>query len=110
MEISKTRIAGHEIDVLFTGTYYYFWSSYCGVIATAKRDGEFKEGKAHFIITTGNQHCLGGSLTDCTVEAAVKRFITKAEQKYVPTDVTYESKQARLDLGTLDIKFIEYGN
>lgn len=37
MEINVTKIAGCEVSVLFTGSHYYFFSQYFGVIGIAER-------------------------------------------------------------------------
>ena len=107
MEIYKTKFRGSEVSVIFTGSHYYFHSSYYGVIAVAERDYTKDSGsKSHFSLSVGNHHTIGGSLSAGAVECLVKKFITKSEQKYITKEVTYFTEVADLANGSLSCEFI----
>lgn len=78
MIFSKTRIAGNETNVIFTGAQYLFITQFYGIVAIAERVEELKNGKTAFEVKIGNKYCEGGSLTDNVVFAAAKKFILKA--------------------------------
>lgn len=108
MEISKTKFRGSEVSVIFNGSHYYFINSYYGILAIAERDYKRDEGsKTHFTITTGNHYTTGGSLNPSAVEANVKRFINKSEQKYIAKTITYDSADADLANSSLTIGYIQ---
>ncbi len=113
MEISKTTLAGFEVNVIFTGSSYFFHNQFHGVIAIANRisgpDG-FDTNKQSFEIVVGSSSCLGSSLADCTVMAAVKRFVNKNENRYISVAVSYEVKKYDLSKGCLSVSFVECGS
>lgn len=90
MEFNKIKICGCDVTAVFTGPYYYFHNKFYGWIAFAERTQYRDEnGKVGFTIYVGGEHTQGGPLTDATVVAAVKRYITKEESQFVPAEVTY---------------------
>jgi len=100
MEISTITRHGYKIQVIFTGANYYFYSPYFGLIATAERD--YKKSvcnysqnyrEEHFTLKYGNDHCLGGSLTNCTIKAIAQNFITREENKFVPVTVKFDAAE-----------------
>lgn len=101
MEITRTTIKGHEVAVIFTGKSYIFHSSYYGIIATADRA---EDNEKQFTITTGNHHTTGGSrVNSCSIIAAVKRFVTKSENKFVPCKATFATQTKDLATAWLSI-------
>jgi hypothetical protein len=108
MEIYKTKFRGSEVSVIFNGSHYYFLNSYYGLLAIAERDYKRDAGSTtHFTITTGNHYTQGSHLCPSVVEANVKRFINKSEQKYIAKVVTYDSAEADLANGSLTIEYIQ---
>lgn len=101
MEISKIKIAGHPVDVLFTGSQYIFNSSFFGVICVANRTSY---DSPEFEIMAGNSHCLGGSLTDSAVFNAAKKFIMKSENRYITQDVKFTEKSEDLNEWSISIE------
>lgn len=101
MIFSKTRIAGNETTVIFTGTHYYFVTQFYGIVAVAERVKELKNGKTAFKVKTGNKYCEGGSLTDSVVFTAVKKFILKSENEYIPVAVDFSESRAPLHAWTM---------
>lgn len=101
MIFSKTRIAGNETNVIFTGAQYFFITQFYGIVAVAERVEELKNGKTAFEVKTGNKYCEGGSLTDNVVFAAAKKFILKSENEYIPVAVDFSESRAPLHAWTM---------
>ena len=98
MEVTKFTKAGHDIIVFFTGAKYYFFSPYYGVIAHAERDykksvrdWDRNYNEQHFSLVYGNDHCLGGRLTNSVILSVAKSFICKCENKFVPCTVIFDA-------------------
>lgn len=113
MEIYTTKFRGNEVNVIFTGSHYYFISSYYGVLAVAERDynatefGWDKEKKTAFKVTTGNHHVEGGSLGGSVVSSLVKGFIRKADQKHSPVKIEFTDEVADLANGVINMEYIQ---
>lgn len=101
MIFSKTRIAGNETNVIFTGAQYFFITQFYGIVAIAERVEELKNGKTAFEVKIGNKYCEGGSLTDKVVFAAAKKFILKSENEYIPVAVDFSESRAPLHAWTM---------
>lgn len=101
MEISKIKIAGHPVDVLFTGSQYIFNSGFFGVVCVANRTSY---DNPEFEIIAGNSQCLGGSLTESTAFAAAKKFITRSENRYIKQNVKYTEKSEDLNKWSINIE------
>jgi len=100
MEISSINPHGYKCSVIFVGSHYYFYSEYAGLFAIAERVNtreNIHTNKQDFILTVGNSHLLGGSLTPATCVAIAKRFIDKSENKYISRTVNYEVRKANLE-------------
>lgn len=94
MEISKIKIAGHPVDVLFTGSQYIFNSGFFGVVCVANRTSY---DNPEFEIMAGNSQCVGGSLSESAVFVAAKKFITRSENQYIKQSVKYTEKSEDLN-------------
>lgn len=91
MTFDKITCRGHEINVIFSGSHYYFHSHYCGVIAIAERKPYNFQDAQTFTIKAGNRHLLGGSLGSADAIASIcKRYINKAENQFIKVSVSYE--------------------
>lgn len=107
MEIFTTLINGATVNVIFTGSHYYFHNSFFGIIGVAKRLSDSSEmQRKRFELLTGNNH-TEGALTDCTIVSMMKRVINRAENKYVPCDVEYDIKSFR-GWVSMDINHVEH--
>lgn len=84
MEIKKIKIAGCESDVIFTGEKYIFYNDWYGIIGVATRKGfyAYSEDKHTFDIKAGTENTVGGSVNRSSIVTAMKRYITKSENKY----------------------------
>ena len=95
MIVSKIKIAGHEVNVIFTGMQYIFHNAYFGLLAVAERvDSRTEDGAARFVLSVDNHNTLGSSLNINTIIPAAKRYITKNENKYIHTVVEYDVRDA----------------
>ena len=94
MTIDKTSCRGYEINVIFTGSHYYFHSHYCGIIAIAERKPYNFQDAQTFILKAGNRHLLGGSLGSVSAIATLcKKYINKAENQFIKVSVSYEVEE-----------------
>lgn len=98
MEVSRIKIAGNEVSVIFTGMQYIFHNPYFGLLAVAERVDSREEETggqvARFILSVDNYRTRGGSLNIKTIIPAAKRYITKNENKYIHTIVEYDVRDA----------------
>lgn len=98
MEVSRIKIAGHEISVIFTGTQYIFHNAYFGLLAVAERVySRTEETGVHverFVLGVENYRTCGASLNINTIIPAAKRYINKSENKYISTVVEYDVRDA----------------
>ena len=98
MEVSKIKIAGHEVSVIFTGMQYIFHDAYFGILAVAERVYSRTEETGvqveRFVLGVENYRTRGCSLNINTIMPAAKRYITKNENKYIHTVVEYDVRDA----------------
>ena len=85
METGNIKINGEAITVIFTGEKYYFHSNYWGIVGIATRESESSDTKhKKFSLIAGNKNIYRDKYV-----TAMKRYITKAENKFVACDVEY---------------------
>lgn len=107
MELSTTAIKGRKVNVIFTGSAYYFINSFFGVLAIAERDTNAEQdNKTAFTLYVGNHHTTGGSLCDSVIISAVKRFINKAESQFITKKVLYNIEEKDLANAFIEVKHI----
>ena len=98
MIVSKVTIAGHEVNVIFTGMQYIFHDSFFGLLAVAERVDDCEEETgvqvARFVLGVENYRTRGCSLNINTIIPAAKRYITKNENKNIHTVVEYDVRDA----------------
>lgn len=107
MEFGTVKRNGYEFNVIFNGSHYYFFNSYCGLACIASRGydkTDFNQKTTFFTLYVGNDYLSGGSITDNVMVAIAKRYINKAESKYSPVKVTYEEKKEKLHNFSLSVK------
>lgn len=88
MEFNRTKIAGCKVNVIFTGKNYFFLSDFFGLIGIAERNG-FGDNSHKFSIKAGTKDTVGGSVNRNSIITAMKRFISKAENKYIAHKTEY---------------------
>ena len=108
MEIKKIKIAGCESDVIFTGEKYIFYNDWYGVVGLATRKGfyAYSEDKHTFDIKAGTEDTVGGSVNRSSIIAAMKRHITKSENKYKVHDTIFEDSGEICDY-RIEVQLIE---
>ena len=85
METGQIKINGDAVTVIFTGEKYFFHSNYCGIVGIATREGEAGDCKhKKFSLIAGYKNVYRYKYV-----TAMKRYITKAENKFVACDVEY---------------------
>lgn len=93
MIVSKITVAGHKVNVIFTGMQYIFHDSCFGLLAVAERDYS-NDKVSRFVLSVENYRTRGGLLNINTIITAAKRYITKSENSYISTDVEYDVRDA----------------
>ena len=96
MEISKIKISGAEVNVLFTGTQYIFHNPFFGLLAVAERISKRKDNTTRFILSVDNYN-TASSFAASGITAACKRFINKSENRYVATVVEYDEHAGNIN-------------
>lgn len=106
MEFIKTKLYGEDINVIFIGPKYFFYSKFYGLIAHATRINKYDE-PTHFEVTARGGGFLGGSFGDfCKV---AERVIKKNENAIINQEVEITFiKDADLHKKTLQINVINY--
>ena len=103
METGQIKINGDAITVIFTGDKYYFHSNYWGIVGIATRESDISEHKHNkFSLIAGHKNVYRYKYV-----TAMKRYITKAENKSVDCDVEYVDS-GELCNHYLDIEDKEY--
>ena len=103
METGNIKVNGDAITVIFTGEKYYFHSNYWGIVGIATRKSDIREHKhKKFSLIAGNKNIYRNKYV-----TAMKRYITKAENKFVACDVEYADSGELCD-HYLDIKDMKF--
>ena len=90
MEIRSIKIAGREVTAIYNCGIYVFYSQYYGVIGLAERTAITKNNEPIYKLTAGTENTLGGSVNRSSIITAMKRYITKSENKYKVHDTIFE--------------------
>ena len=91
MEITTIKARAYQINVIFTGSHYFFHSPFAGVVAVAERKVyATDEDRDTFVLKAGNRHLVGGSLGGSVMFSVAEKFIRKNENKYVEHVVNFE--------------------
>lgn len=107
MEIKKIKIAGCESDVIFTGAKYIFYNDWYGVIGVATRKGYDEESKHTFVIKAGTKNTVGGRVNRSSIITAMKRHISKSENKYKVHTTFFEDSEELCNY-QIDINIVDY--
>ena len=94
MEILTTKLKGAVVNVIFTGSHYYFCNSFFGIFGVATRvsdAGELEDRK--FKLLVGNEHTSGSSsFCNYSIERCMKSVIGKQENMYVKCNIEYTTE------------------
>lgn len=107
MEITRIKIAGCEADMLFIGKKYIIHSDYYGVIGVATRKGYDEPDSHTFVIKAGTENTVGGSVNRSSIITAMKRYISKSENKYIVRKTFFEDSGEILNC-RIDINIVDY--
>lgn len=107
MEFTKIKIAGCEADVIFTGAKYIFYNDWYGVIGVATRKGYNGEDKHSFVIKAGTKDTVGGRVNRSSIITAMKRHISKSENKYKVHTTFFEDSEELCNY-QIDINIVDY--
>ena len=93
MEILTTKLQGAVVNVIFTGSHYYFYNSFFGIFGVATRvsdAGELEYRKFNLLV--GNEHTSGSSFCSSSIEIFMKSVIRKQENMYVKCNIEYTTE------------------
>lgn len=94
MEILTTKLKGATVNVIFTGSNYYFYNSFFGIFGVATRvsnAGELEDKKFNLLV--GNEHTSGSSsFCNYSIERCMKSVISKQENMYVKCNIEYTTE------------------
>ena len=90
MEIRSIKIAGREVTAIYNCGIWVFYSQYYGVIGLAERTAITENHEPIYLLTAGTENTVGGSVNRSSIIAAMKRHITKSENKYKVHDTIFE--------------------
>lgn len=94
MEILTTKLQGDTVNVIFTGSHYYFHNSFFGIFGVATRvsdAGELETKKFNLLV--GNEH-TSDSFSFCNyyIERFMRRVIGRQENMYVKCNIEYATE------------------
>ena len=107
MEFKKIKIAGCDNSMIFIGEKYIFWNDWYGVIGLATRKGYDEESKHTFVIKAGTENTVGGRINRNSIIAAMKKYISKSENKYILHTTLFEDSGEICNCG-VDIHIVDY--
>jgi len=104
MEISDIKIKGSNVNVIYSGTYYFI-SNYYGILAIAERTDEDREkGTVEMRIRIGNARTLGGRMQTHSILPSIKKYLTKSENRFLEKKVSYNVVEEDLNKVYLTIE------
>lgn len=99
MEIYKKKLWGGDLDIIFTGTHYYFNHSFHGLIAVAERNTDcYEYGYSRFELYVHKEFAD-------EVASIAKRYINEIDQKYGDKVIDYEVILADMRTAGIEVIF-----
>lgn len=95
MFINQIKIAGNDVNVIMTGSHYYFFSNFYGVIGVAVREYLDDDYNSKFTIMAGSDNTLGGRLTDSVIAQKMKSVIKKEETRHIKKNIEFVESNER---------------
>ena len=107
MEIKKIKIAGREVTAIYNCGGYVLYSNYYGVIGIAMRTSITENHEPIYRLTAGTENTVGGSVNRSSIITAMKRYISKSENKYIVRKTFFEDSGEILNC-RIDINIVDY--
>lgn len=108
MEIKNFSVFGNQVTAIFTGSNYLFYNGWYGFLGLAERGESSRNEQGsrieNFSLLYGNQHCVGGSLTNDRILSAIKRYIRKDETEHGAALVNFSESFKDLSNSYLSIE------
>lgn len=99
MEVYKKKLWRGDLDIIFTGTHYYFNHSFYGLIAVAERNTDcYEYGYSRFELYVHKE------FADEVAEIA-KKYISEIDQKYDDETIDYEVIPADMRTAGIEVIF-----
>jgi hypothetical protein len=89
---------GADVNVVFTGSRYFFFSEWYGLFCVAERVQEVEDNditKAAFVLFVEENGSRGGDWK--AFAALAKKVINKSENKYISREVSYKIEFANVE-------------
>ena len=99
MEVYKKKLWRGDLDVIFTGTHYYFNQSFCGLIAVAERNMDCDGyGYSRFKLYVHKKFASDAA-------KIAKKYISEIDQKYGDKVIDYEVIPADMRTAGIEVIF-----
>ena len=93
--------------MIFTGAKYIFYNDLYGVVGLATRKGYDEESKHTFVIKAGTENTGGGRINRNSIITAMKKYISKNENKYTVHTTLFEDSGEICNCG-VEIHVVDY--
>ena len=110
MEFIKSKMFGADVNVVFTGARYFFFSEWYGLFCVAERVQEVEERdqtKGEFVLYLEENGSRGGDWK--AFSALAKKIINKNENKYILREVSYKIEFANVERWAVKMELVEFG-
>ena len=94
--------------MIFTGEKYIFYNDWYGVVGLATRKGfdAYSKDRHTFVIKAGTKNTVGGRVNRSSIITAMKRHISKSENKYKVHTTFFEDSEELCNY-RIEIQLIE---
>ena len=102
-------MCGADVNVIFTGSRYLFFSGWYGLFCVAERVQAVEDNditKGAFVLYVEENGDRGGAWRDFVTVA--KKVINKSENKYISREVSYTVEFANVGRWVADIKVLKF--
>lgn len=108
MEFIKCKMFGADVNVVFTGANYFFFSEWYGLFCVAERVYQVEERdqrKGEFILYVEENGNRGGDWK--TFVTLAKKIINKNENKYISREVNYKIEFANVERWAVKMELVK---
>lgn len=98
---------GADVNIVFTGAHYFFFSGWYGLFCVAKRVYEVEDRNltCEFILYLEENSGHGGDWK--AFAALAKKIINKSENKYIPCEVSYKIEFANVEQWAVKMEIVK---
>ena len=99
---------GADVNIVFTGERYFFFSEWYGLFCVAERVREVEERdqtKGRFVLYLEENGSRGGDRK--AFAALAKKIINKSENKYISREVSYKIEFANVERWAVKMELVK---